>query len=63
MIEESDFEEWEDEELTREWNRLETCKLSPYVESKMDMIEKVLFKNRRVIAWNDKGEITMRDEY
>jgi hypothetical protein len=62
MDTEFDFEEYTDEELTKEWNRLETCKLSYYVEKKMDAIEKFLFDERGVIAWNQEGEITVRDE-
>lgn len=57
---ENEFEEYTDEELVKSWNYLETLKLSSYVESKMDRIEEEL-KTRRVIAWNDKGEITHRD--
>lgn len=54
------FEDWTDEELTQKWNYLETCRLSPYVETMMDDIEASL-RYRRVIAWDADGNITHRD--
>jgi hypothetical protein len=56
MYNEQDFEECTDKELAREWNRLETLKLSYQVECKMDMIEKVL-NSRRVYAWDADGNV------
>lgn len=53
------FEEWTDEELTKRWNYLETCKLSHYVEQTMDAIEASL-SYRRVEAWDADGKITQR---
>ena len=55
-----EFHDYSDEELTRSWNYLETCKLSDTVESKMDYIEYYLLNDRGVEAWNNKGEITHR---
>lgn len=51
-----------DKGLTKEWNRLETKKLTPDLELTMDWIEKYLYHDRGVIAWNGDGEITVRDE-
>ena len=56
-----DYENYTDEELAQSWNHLETCRLSPWVEAKMNKIEEVL-KSRGVVAWNADGEITVRDE-
>ena len=58
---EEKYEDYTDEELCKEWNHLETCKLSPYVEEKMDYIEEFLLTHHGVIAWNHKGEITHRN--
>jgi hypothetical protein len=56
-----DYHEYSDEELTKTWNYLETLKLSDLVEAKMDYIERYLLDDRSVVAWNHKGEITLRD--
>lgn len=48
-----------DLELTREWNRLETLKLTDEVEKKMDLIMREC-QLRGIVSWNDKGEITGR---
>jgi hypothetical protein len=57
---EEKYEDYTDEELCKEWNHLETLKLSDWLETKMDYVESLL-KSRGVIAWNYKGEITQRD--
>ena len=55
-----DFTEWEDDELTKEWNRLDQGKGGRYVDIKVEAIEKECQK-RRIVAWDKDGNITQRD--
>jgi hypothetical protein len=41
------YAEWTDKELLRAWNHLETCRLTPYVERKMDEIEQEICYRQR----------------
>lgn len=57
-----DFSEWEDEALTREWNRLDGAEASAYNENKADAIEKECAR-RRIVAWDADGMVTQREEW
>ena len=55
-----DYPQYTDRELTDAWNYLETCRLSQSVEIKMDLIMSECSK-RGIRAWNEKVEITLKD--
>lgn len=56
------YKTFTDEELTKEWNYLETKKLTPQLEETMDWIQEYLRKDRKVVAWNNDGKITYRED-
>ena len=56
------YTKFTDEELTKEWNYLETKKLTPELEETMDWIQEYLWKDRGVIAWDNDGNITHREQ-
>jgi len=57
-----EYHSYSNEELCREWNRLETLKLTPEIESRMDYIFEYLSTDRKVCAWNANGEVTFMYE-
>lgn len=57
-----DYSGYTDEELPRAWNYLETQKLTPCVEKRMDEIM-VECGIRGIVAWDKDGKIIDRSKY
>jgi hypothetical protein len=55
-----DYSQYADRELTDAWNYLETCRESASTIIKSDLISTECGK-RGIRAWNEKGEITLKD--
>lgn len=59
---EFDFSEWTDEELTKDWNRIDQGPPeTKYSSRKADAIDKEL-EIRGVVCWDKDGNITQRRE-
>lgn len=56
---EENYSTYKDLELTRAWNHLETCRLTPEVEKRMDAIMAECSR-RDILVWDEHGNITAR---
>jgi len=56
----TDYSTYEDIELTRAWNYLETCVLNLDIKERMDRIHEELVK-RRIYSWDKDGNILSVD--